>query len=820
MCQALLSWCASQLLRLTYTTEISVNRRHLSTLEYPKILHTLATHTSFSAGEEQALALEPTTNLNEIKQRLETTGEARALLEEEPSISVGGAHDVRPLVADAKRGQVLPPADLLDVRDTLVAGRRLEKALSRLQAMVPNLARIAGRIRPCKTVIDEISRCIDERGEIRDEASPELARIRREVEIAHARIQDKLNNIISASRNASYLQEAIITRREGRYVIPLKAQYKDKIPGVVHDRSASGVTLFIEPLSVVDLNNRWRELQLEEEEEIRRILAALAHLVSENEEEIAATVEVLAELDLAFAKAKYAETIDGTRPKIKSFMDRTDGHPGSTVRLLGARHPLLDPEGVVPIDVDLDDDTHVLVITGPNTGGKTVSLKTVGLLTLMAQAGLHIPAEAGSTLSPFEGVYADIGDEQSIEQSLSTFSSHMTNIISFLEEAGPRSLVLLDELGAGTDPAEGSALARALLEHFRRRGSTTFVATHYPELKSYAQLTPGVRNAAVEFDTETLSPTYRLTIGLPGRSNALTIARRLNLPEAIVGEAREMVSAEDLRTQDMLDDIHRLRVKMAEEREEAHTTRAEAQRTARDLRERLASIEQEREEILQEAREEAKETLETLESEVRKLRSRLRAAAEPVDAVGAVEEELKELEAELPVAKPEETPTTLQEYDHLDEVSKPSIEAGDTVWVRPLNAKGSVLSIDDGQAEVQMGRMRTQVGLSALERREAEEAEPVPVGVQTTTSSVSSPGSSIDLRGCTVDETLKRLDRYLDQAMRAGVPQARIIHGKGTGALRRAVRDFLSSHPLVNNYESADYREGGEGVTVAEIAQR
>jgi DNA mismatch repair protein MutS2 len=797
-----------------------VNKRHLSTLEYPKILHHLATHTSFSAGREKALALEPTEIPAEIEHRLETTREARTLFEEEAGTSVGGAHDVRPLLAQAERGQVVAPSDLLNVRDTLAAGRRLQRTLSRLESLYPNLARIASRIRPCKSVIDEISRCIGERGEIRDEASSELARIRREVEIAHSRIQEKLNNIISASRNASYLQETIITRREGRYVIPLKAQYKEKIPGVVHDRSASGVTLFIEPLSVVDLNNRWRELQLEEEEEMRRILAELTHLVSEHADGIAETVEALAALDLAFAKAKYAEAIDGSKPKVEDFVDRSDGHPGSTVRLLGARHPLLDPDQVVPIDVDMDDETHVLVITGPNTGGKTVSLKTVGLLTLMAQAGLHIPAEDGSALSPFEGIYADIGDEQSIEQSLSTFSSHMTNIISFLDEASPRSLVLLDELGAGTDPAEGAALARALLEHFRRRGSTTFVATHYPELKSYAQLTPGVRNAAVEFDTETLSPTYKLSIGLPGRSNALTIARRLKLPEEIVEEARQMVSAEDLRTQDMLDDIHRLRVEMAQEREEAHSTRTEAQKAARELRERLSSIEEEREEILQEAREEARKTLEGVESEVRRLRSRLRAAAAPVKAVNAVEEKLEALASELPKAKPQETEATLRAYESLEERGEPSIEVGDTVWVRPLKAKGNVLAIRDGEAEVQVGRMRTQVDLSALERRKGEEREPAPTDVQTTTAPVSSPGSSIDLRGCTVDETLKRLDQYLDQAMRAGVPNARIIHGKGTGALRRAVREFLSDHPLVNNYEEADYREGGDGVTVADIAKR
>ncbi len=797
-----------------------MNKRHLSTLEYPKILHQLATHTSFSAGREKALALEPTEVPAEIERRLETTSEARTLLEEEASTSVGGAHDVRPLLAEAERGQVVAPNDLLNVRDTLASGRRLQRTLSRLESLYPNLAQVANRIRPCKRVIDEVSRCIGERGGIRDEASPELARIRREVEIAHARIQEKLNNIVSASRNASYLQETIITRREGRYVIPLKAQYREKVPGVVHDRSASGVTLFIEPLSVVDLNNTWRELQLEEEEEMRRILAELTLLVSEHANGIAETVEALAALDLAFAKARYAEAIDGSKPEIEDFVDRSDGHPGSTVWLLGARHPLLDSEQVVPIDVDLDDETHVLVITGPNTGGKTVSLKTVGLLTLMAQAGLHIPAENGSALSPFEGVYADIGDEQSIEQSLSTFSSHMTNIISFLDEASPRSLVLLDELGAGTDPAEGAALARALLEHFRQRGSTTFVATHYPELKSYAQLTPGVRNAAVEFDTETLSPTYKLSIGLPGRSNALTIARRLKLPEKIVEEARQMVSAEDLRTQDMLDDIHRLRVEMAQEREEAHSTRTEAQKAARELRERLSSIEEEREEILQEARQEAKETLETVESEVRQLRSRLRAAAAPVEMVNAVEERLEALASGLPEAKPQEMEATRRAYESLDERGEPDIEVGDTVWVRPLKAKGDVLAIRDGEAEVQVGRMRTQVDLSALERRKGEEPEPAPVGGQTTTAPVSSPGSSIDLRGCTVDETLKRLDQYLDQAMRAGVSNARIIHGKGTGALRRAVREFLSTHPLVNDYEEADYREGGDGVTVADIAKR
>jgi DNA mismatch repair protein MutS2 len=798
-----------------------VNKRHLSTLEYPKILHTLSTHTSFSAGQEKALALEPTSNFEEIERRLETTSEARALLEDRPGTSVGGAHDVRPLTADAERGKVLPPGDLLDVRDTLVAGRTLYRMLNRLDHQLPHLAQVAAHIRPCQTLIEEINRCIDDQGSVCDEASPALARIRREVDIAHGRIQSKLENIIQSSKNTSYLQEAIITRREGRYVIPVKTQFKDKIPGVVHDRSASGVTLFIEPLSAVDLNNAWRELQLEEEEEVRRILAALSHVVGENAEDIGKTVEALAELDVAFAKARYADAIDASKPELVAFADRSDEHPGSTVHLLGARHPLLDPDRVVAIDVDLDEQTHVLVITGPNTGGKTVSLKTVGLLTLMGQTGLHIPAEPGSRLSPFKGVYADIGDEQSIEQNLSTFSSHMTNIISFLDEADSRSLVLLDELGAGTDPAEGSALARALLEHFRRRKSTTFVATHYPELKTYAQLTPGVRNASVEFDPETLSPTYRLTIGLPGRSNALTIARRLNMPEQIIEEAREMVSPEDLRTQDMLDDIHQLRMEMAEERAEAHAARTEAKKVARELRERLATIDEERDEILREARHEAEEAVETLQTEIRRLRSRLRAAGASMEAVSTVEEELKSLETEMPTVESQKSPTVPEVSEPFDEegITRP-IREGDTVWVRPLNSKGEVLKVEDGDAEVQVGRARTHVSVSSLELREAKTPEPVPEGARVTTTTPTSPGRSIDLRGATVNESLDRLDRYLDQAMRAGLPEARIIHGKGTGTLRRAVRDFLDGHPLVRDYEGGDYREGGEGVTVAKIVKR
>ena len=784
-----------------------MDAKHLTTLEFPKVLARLATYASFSAGEELARALSPETSPREIRWRLKTTSEARTLLDIKPETSLGGAHDVRPQVGAAQRGATLPPPELLDVRDTLVAARNLHRTLTRLESQFPRLAHLAGLIQPCPGLITEINRCLDERGNVRDNASPELARIRRETRIAHERIQNKLERIIGSARNAPFLQERIITQREGRYVIPLKSDFKGRIKGVVHDLSASGATTFIEPLSVVELNNTWRELQLEEQQEVNRILAQLSDLVAEHAAEIEQTVESLAELDLAFAKAKYADAINGTAPELVS--NKQANQP--TIRLISARHPLLDPQEVVPIDVVLEDDTRVLVITGPNTGGKTVSLKTVGLLTLMAQAGLHLPAEPGSALSPFDAVYADIGDEQSIEQSLSTFSSHLTNIVSFLDQADSRSLVLLDELGAGTDPAEGAALAYALLERFRLSGTTTFVATHYPELKSYAQLTPGVRNASVEFDSETLRPTYKLTIGLPGRSNAFAIARRLGLPEEIVEEARQKVSPDDLRTEDMLTDIHRLRIQEAQARDEAHATRAKVESLARDLRERLAAIEQERQNILEQAREEAAQELEAVRADARSLRRRLQAAAAPLETVAEIEEAVKGLETQLP--EPEES-----ELFPVPDLNLRPIRPGDTVWVRPLNTQGLVIEMDGEEAEVQVGPARTRVSLTALELLAATPvSEPEEPAIRV--SAATSPGVRLDLRGCTVEEALQRLDRHLDGAMRAGLPWVHIIHGKGTGVLRQAVRGFLSDHPLTSGHEPGGDREGGAGVTVAKLVQ-
>jgi len=778
--------------------------RHCKTLELPKILERLAGYADFSAGAEKARNLTPSPLFSEVQERLETTGEALRLLEARPETGLGGARDVRPQVETAQRGAILLPNDLLDIRSTLVTARALQQTLIRLDREYPHLADIAGRIAPCPDLVEEIDRCLDERGEVRDDASPALARIRRELRVAHDRLLERLQRIISSADNLPYLQEAIITQREGRYVIPLKADFKGRIRGIVHDRSASGATLFVEPLGVVELNNTWRELQIEEEQEVQRILAALSALTAAHAAEIAHTVDALADLDLAFAKARYAEETDASPPTLLPFRQQ---RPGSTLRFVQARHPLLDPETVVPIDVVLDEETHVLVITGPNTGGKTVALKTVGLLTLMAQAGLYIPVAPGSAFSPFAAVYADIGDEQSIEQSLSTFSSHLTNLLSFIDRADERSLVLLDELGAGTDPAEGSALARALLEYFRQRGATTLVATHYPELKAYAQVTPGVRNASVEFDAETLRPTYRLTIGLPGRSNAFAIARRLGLDEAIIRAAEGLVSQEDRQTEGLLADLHRLRLQAAQERDEALAMRARVTEQEEALRRRLAQIEREHAEALRAARQETEAELARLRAEAQALRERLEAAA-TAEEVAALEEEIEtlaetveEVEA-IPLPPPPPLPP-----------ARP-IRVGDTVRVAPLGREGVVLALDGEEAQVQVGPARARVPQAQLELCAPPAAEVEAYQPAFRPADVS---MRLDLRGYTAEDALETLDRHLDAAALAGLPWLHILHGKGSGALRRAVREFLHTHPLVESYRSGDEGEGGEGITIATL---
>ncbi len=777
------------------------------TLELDKILERLAEYASFSGSAELLRALGPTHDLEVARFLQQKTTEARRLLELHPDITMGGTRDVRPLAERARRMAVLQPGDLIEVKATLEAGARLRRTLERLAEHIPTLADLAHNIWEGKPIVTAIEQTIDDNtGQVRDSASPPLAKIRRDLNVQHERLRTRLQGLVGSSKVTPYLQESIITMRGGRYVLPVKSEHKGRIKGIVHDQSSSGATLFIEPMEIVEINNQLRELELAEEEEVHRILAELTDLIGQHANEMIWTVDALAELDAALACARYADVISATPPALVDFRETNAKHPGSTVMLYGARHPLLDPAGVVPIDVELDEETYVLIITGPNTGGKTVALKTVGLLALMAQCGLHIPVEEGSSLSVFSGVYADIGDEQSIEQSLSTFSAHMKNLIGILERADERSLVVLDELCAGTDPAEGAALARAVLSYFLDIGATTLVATHYPEMKLYGHNTPGVRNASVEFDTETLAPTYRLMIGLPGRSNAIAIARRLGLREDILTEARSYVSQSDLQADDLLDDIHRLREEARQHEHQLGQARAEADSLRDELHARLASIEDERRQILEEARDKAQAELEDLRTQIRVLSRKMQVPEPPPKkkmetAVKALEERLSD--------------TIEPIYEPSSEDLDRPLEPGDPVYVRRLRTEGEIISVNGEEAEVLVGQLHVRIHPNELERRgAAPRREPIPVHKP----AVESPGMELHLRGMTIEEALPELDDYLDAAYLAGLPWVRIVHGKGTGVLRRAVREMLKGHPLVRQYRKAELNEGGDGVTIVHLA--
>jgi DNA mismatch repair protein MutS2 len=791
-----------------------ISEKSTQTLELPKILEQLARHTTFSAGAQLARELFPTSDLDEARTWQKETAEARTLIENKVNVTLGGARDVRDAAMNATRGVLIDAQTMLDVRYTLRRATTIKRTLGRMKGTYPLLADIANQAEECNALQESIARVLNEKGEVLDTASPQLALIRRDLKVSYDRLQTRLARLISSSTNAQFLQEALITTRNGRYVIPIKAEFKGRIPGIVHDSSSSGATLFIEPLATVELNNAWRELQLAEEKEIWRILQALTEEVGEQSEQIVRTVEVLAYLDLVFAKAIYAEQLNATEPILFPFKPRPSNpnHPGSTLYLKGARHPLLSGN-VVPIDVELDDATYVLVVTGPNTGGKTVSLKTIGLLTLMAQSGLQVPAE-DAKLVVFEGIYADIGDEQSIEQSLSTFSSHMTNTISILRECDDKTLVLLDELGAGTDPAEGSALARAILTHLVNRRVTTVVTTHHPELKVYSVETAGVRNASVEFDLATLRPTYRLVIGLPGRSNALSIATRLGLDEAIIEDARTMVATEDLVADDLLDEIQRTREDIRKNQVAITAMREEIEEQQAELQARLDKIEDERRDVVASARRQAEEEIKEFQREIKRLRNEMRSASLPLDNLKAIQDEAAQMSVEANQPVPNEVENI---------VSKEWVpRLGDTVWLAKLNAEGTITELDKSGAVVQVGTLTVRAGLDEVsqrtrsEKREMKrghkrnyEKSPDPVAPKG-----QSPGLELDLRGERVDEALKRLETYIDAAYMSGLPFARIIHGKGTGALRKAVQDRVGEHPLISKVTRAEAKEGGEGVTV------
>ncbi len=795
-----------------------MNVKSWHVLEYPKILAQLAEHTSFSLGRELVLRLRPSSREKVVRRRQQETSEAKHLLNLKPGLSLGGATNLRPLLKRARLDSTLTPSELLDIRNTLLSGRSLRRSISPLEVQFAILATRAEEIEECSDLVQAISQAIDDRAEVVDAASAALAQIRHEVKDIHEQLLDKLERIVSSPGNSHFLQEKLITERHGRYVIPLKADFKGRIPGIVHDESASGATLFIEPLATLELNNRWRQLQLEEEREVERVLKQLTAHVAQQEEAIQKTMRALAALDLAFAKARYSQSMGGIEPELVPF--RTDAkkrqesrrafeHPGSTIRLIQARHPLLPRSEVVPIDVHTSDDFFILVITGPNTGGKTVTLKTTGLLALMAQAGLHIPAAEGSVLSVFRGVYADIGEEQSIEQSLSTFSSHMNRIVDILGRAYRKSLVLLDELGAGTDPVEGSALARAILAHLRARRITTLVATHYSDLKVYAHATPGVQNASVEFDVQTLAPTFKLSIGLPGQSNALAIAARLGLSSEITAQAKKLLTPGDLEIESLLTEIKTARDEATSANREAQQAQAEAELMKRELEEQLQEIENDRREVLDRARQQARMELGAVRKELHSISRTLKPQAKPQQLAEA-RQKLRELDETV---QPPEPPAK------LFPVSRERLAIGQSVWVDELRQKGDIIALlSDEEVEIGVGKFRVKAKLDDLQLVE-EQTEAKPEAMPALPAPPTPPATSLQLRGQRVEEALIELGRYLDKAYLARFPEVRIVHGKGTGTLRRVVRQELEKHPLVASHRPGHPEEGGDGVTVAELVK-
>jgi DNA mismatch repair protein MutS2 len=784
--------------------------KSLHLLELPKVLARLETYAAFSASKELARALAPSADVELARRALSGTSEARRVLELRPDLSVGGAHDVRAVSGRAARGAVLEPSELLDLKSTLISARNLSRLFEKLAPSSPVLAGIASGLDVPPGLIEAISRVIDEHGEVLDSASERLSEIRHSLRGAQDRLRSKLDRLVHDPKTAPMLQEPIVTQRDGRYVIPLRAEFKGRLKAVVHDQSASGATLFVEPLAVVDLNNQVRELELAERDEIRRILADLSTEVGAGAEAIRRTVEALAEFDLALAKARYAEELRAEEPELLGIAPVPGRpHPGTTLRLRQARHPLLDPQGAVPIDLVLDPETFALVLTGPNTGGKTVALKTAGLLALMAQCGLHLPTAPGSSINLFDAVYADIGDEQSIEQSLSTFSGHIGAIVHILESAGPHSLVLLDELGAGTDPEEGSALARAILATLVEMRVTTLVATHYAELKAFAHNTPGVRNASVEFDLASLRPTYHLSIGLPGRSNALAIADRLGLPRQVIERAREMVDPQALRAEGLLDEIHRQREEARQARREAEAARLQAEAQRAELRRRLEGIEVERAAILEGARREAADEAQAVLEEADELRRRLARAGKPLEEAKAASHAARELaqasaEPILP-ARPSD---------------EPPLRVGERVTLRSLGTEGILQELGDREAEVQVGRLRVRASVEDLApaREAADVKRPSAPPASSPVMRETTSSMEVDVRGLPVDEALEVLEHRLDSAYLSGMPFMRIIHGKGTGRLRQAIRRELRDNPYAAGFEPGKDAEGGEGVTVVKLA--
>lgn len=787
-----------------------MNKKAFKTLEYDKIIELLAERASSPLGAELCRALAPSCDLETIRRRQRETGDALSRLFQKGSISFGNARDLKSCLGRLSLGSSLNQTELLAIAGLLENTARVKAYGRRDRSDTPadSLDELFSLLEPLTPLSTEIRRCIISEEEISDDASPSLRQIRRSIRIHGDRIHSQLNSLINGSlRNC--LQDAVITMRGGRYCLPVRSEYRSQVPGMIHDQSSTGATVFVEPMAVVKLNNEIRELELKEEKEIEVILSSLSASAAENLDSIRCNLENMAELDFIFARASLAMDMNATEPEFNE-----DG----VIRLRQARHPLISKKQVVPIDVSLGSTFDLLIITGPNTGGKTVSLKTTGLLTLMGQSGLHIPALDRSQLSVFHEVYADIGDEQSIEQSLSTFSSHMTNIVSFLEKADSRSLVLFDELGAGTDPTEGAALAIAILSFLHRQKIRTMATTHYSELKLFALSTEGVENACCEFDVETLRPTYRLLIGVPGKSNAFAISGKLGLPDFIIQEAREQLSEQDESFEDVLTTLEQNRISLENEKEELSRHRQEIETLKTELSARQKKLDNQRETILREATEKAHAVLKDAKDYADQTMRDFQKFGKAGISVKEMEKRRSELRGKI--SKTAEKLAMKTPEKKSGDLKPSDLHPGDSVKVLSMNLKGTVSTKPDakGFLFVQMGIIRSKIHISDLQLID----EPVITGggISRTSSGKirmsksASVSTEVNLLGKTVDEAIAELDKYLDDAYLAHMPSVRIVHGKGTGALRKGVHNYLRRQKIVQDFHLAEFGEGDAGVTI------
>lgn len=790
-----------------------MNSKAISALEYTKIISQLVNKASSPMGKEACRRLEPLTDLSQIETMQLQTSHALSRLFQKGSVSFGNVKDIRSSLKRLDVGSALSASELLDICALLENTGRVKSygRPDRDDTEPDCLKALFDALEPLTPLASEIRRCLPSPDEVSDDASPGLRQVRRELKNTNDRVHSQLHSIVNGSAR-TYLQDSVVTMRNGRYCLPVKAEYRNQVSGMIHDQSSTGATLFIEPMAIVKLNNDIRELEIKEQREIEAVLATLSELAAGDREAIENDMRFMADLDFIFARASLAMDHNATAP-----IFNREGR----IHLRKARHPLIPKKRAVPIDVRLGGEFDLLVVTGPNTGGKTVSMKTVGLLVLMGQSGLHIPAADRSQLSVFQEVYADIGDEQSIEQSLSTFSSHMTNVVSFIEKADRHSLVLFDELGAGTDPTEGAALAIAILSHLHQQGIRTMATTHYSELKIYALATPGVENASCEFDVETLRPTYRLLIGVPGKSNAFAISSKLGLPDFLIDKARQQINQKDESLEDVISNLEANRITIEKERDEIQRYKQEISQMKDRLEEKQNKLDKRREKILQEANEEAHKILQEAKDYAdQSIKMYNKFQKHHVD-MAAVEKERQNLRKKMnqvenrlgpkPAAKPKK------------ELKPSELRLGDGVRVLSMGLKGTVSSLPDGKGSlfVQMGILRSQVNISDLEL--LDEPEIITPSLNRTgsgkikVSKSSSISTEIHLLGKTVDEALSELDKYLDDACLAHLSQVRIVHGKGTGALRKAVHNYLKRQKHVKSYRLGGMGEGDSGVTIVEL---